>query len=142
VEYPHPSLSLDSPSQHTPFLWSSPDLSIGKAFYHASVASLGLATGTLADSEDVFVDGMVALEFHRGNYTPNGQSTCRLHLFWWEFPHEHWDKLCMGGRMNFLSETNQVIQPNANMSDEEVQVAGAFVDELIDLHVVNTPEEV
>ena len=44
--------------------------------------------------------------------------------------------------MNFLSEPNQVIQPNANMSDEEVQVAGAFVDELIDLHVVNTPEEV
>ena len=48
----------------------------------------------------------------------------------------------MGGRMNFLSEPNQVIQPDANMSDEEVQVAGAFVDELIDLHVVNTPEVV
>ena len=43
--------------------------------------------------------------------------------------------------MNFLTPPDSVIHDNAAMDAEQLLVAADFVDELIDLHVVDTPDE-
>jgi hypothetical protein len=43
--------------------------------------------------------------------------------------------------MNFLKVPDSRLNPNANMDEEQLQVAATFVDELIDLRVVGTLAE-
>ena len=43
--------------------------------------------------------------------------------------------------MNFLTPPDSVIHDNAAMDAEQLLVAADFVDELIDLHVVDTQDE-
>jgi hypothetical protein len=62
-------------------------------------------------------------------------------VLWWEFPREHWVGLREGSRMNFLKPPEPRLNANANMDEEQLQVAAAFVDELIDLGVVDTLED-
>ena len=75
------------------------------------------------------------------NYTEDGPEAKKLKLLWWEFPKEHWTPLKEGSRMNFLRSPKAVIHDNAKMDEEQTQVAANFVEELMDLGTVGTPEE-
>ena len=53
----------------------------------------------------------------------------------------HWEKLKDGARQNFMVLPKPNIQPNAPMDNDMINTAVAFIDELIELGVVKTPEE-
>ena len=76
---------------------------------------------------------------HRANYNALGPAPKCLQLLWWEFPQSQWDEIRDGGSMNFLKEPKHQITPNAPMSEDELAVAGEFVDELIALGVLREP---
>ena len=75
-----------------------------------------------------------------GNYTASGPEPRHLQVLWWEFPPEHWTALRDGSRMNFLRPPNPGSHDNAAMDAEQLAVAVAFVEELLDLRVLRCPE--
>jgi hypothetical protein len=75
---------------------------------------------------------------HRGNYTATGPQVKQLQLIWWEFPPEHWTALRKGSRMNFLVTPESRENPNAPMDQEQLDVASAFVDELLEIGVLKS----
>jgi hypothetical protein len=123
------------------FQWSPLDLSEGSSWYNSRVHSLRAATSTLDDPRSAFLAGLELLRIHRGNYITTGPEPKRLQLLWWEFPEEHWAPLREGSPMSFLVEPVPRLNPNANLNSEQLDVATAFVDEQIDLHVLRSFDE-
>jgi hypothetical protein len=121
----------------SPFKWYPSDLSPEGAWHQKRLINLRKAANACTDSEQVFQDGLIALEIHRNNYNADGPSPKQLQLMWWEFPSEHWTPLQEGSRMNFMEP---VIKPNANMDEEQHAVRAAFVDELLELKVLGLLE--
>ena len=52
---------------------------------------------------------------------------------------EHRDAIQEGSYMNFLQAPESTIHPNSDMTPEQIEVSGEFVDELIELGVVAPP---
>ena len=89
----------------------------------------------------MLAEGREHLDVHRRNYGPNGPQY--LQLLWWEFPREHWNAVREGNSMNFLTEPEHImIQPNSKMMMEQCAISGEFVDELIDLGVLEKSDPV
>ena len=88
----------------------------------------------------MLAEGREHLDVHRRNYGPNGPQY--LQLLWWEFPCEHWNAVREGHSMNFLTEPEHMIQPNSKMMMEQCAISGEFVDELIDLGVLEKSDPV
>lgn len=54
----------------------------------------------------------------------------QVQILWWAFPHEHWEELRCRCPMNFVMELSKGITPNAPMTEEQVDIAAEFIDEL------------
>jgi hypothetical protein len=126
----------DSDADAPTFDWTPPDLSVGGDWCNERVATLWEAASTLPFPEEVVKEGLALLTIHRGNYTSTGPSPKLLQLLWWEFPPEHWTALREGCRMNFLIQAEACIHDNATMDHEQLDVAAGFVDELLELKIV------
>ena len=100
-----------------------------------------MAAKSFADPDVVIEEGFRALAIHQLNDTADGPEPKRLQLLWWEFPPEHWTSLREGSKMNFVSTPPSIVHPNANMDAEQLEVAAAFVDELLDLAVLRRPTD-
>lgn len=126
-----------------PFHWAPPDLSEGGEWYLERVAALQTAAKTMPNPDSIVREGLELLTIHRGNYTATGPAPKpkQLQLLWWEFPPEHWKALREGCRMNFLKEPTACIHDNAPMDPEQVNVAAAFVDELLELKVIRPMDD-
>jgi hypothetical protein len=111
------------------WLWTAPDLSAGGEWHQARVANLKAAVHGLPDATEQLAKGLAALDVHRLNYAEAG-SIHRLQLLWWEFPPEHWEELRNGCAMNFLTEPTTGVTANSPMTEEQVEIAAAFIDEL------------
>jgi hypothetical protein len=109
--------------------WSPPDLRPGSPWYKARVDSLYAATQDLTDQERHRKEGLRALAIHHQNFECDG-TVKQLQILWWEFPPEHWNTLWDGSPMNFLTTPSAGITPNAPMTDEQVEIAAEFIDEL------------
>jgi hypothetical protein len=118
--------------------WKVPDLRKGGDWHKARVASLKRAIGERKDGNQLFLDGLKALDIHRENYTDEGPKW--LQLLWWEFPEEHHEALREGCRMNFLITPEGELQLNSKMDEAERIVAGKFVDELKSLGILAKAE--
>ena len=125
-------------TEASPFEWHPPDLSPGGPWHRASVARLTKAAQSFPDPPAVIQEGMEMLDRHRNNYTSTGPEPKHLQLLWWEFPPEHWAPLRMGSPMNFLQPPPQKLHPNADMDDDQRDVAVEFVEELMELGVLCT----
>jgi hypothetical protein len=131
----------ESDDENTTFDWTPPDLSVGGEWYNERVTTLWEAATTMPNPEEVVKEGLELLKIHRGNYTATGPSPKQLQLLWWEFPPEHWTALREGCRMNFLVEPESCIHDNAPMDQEQLDVAAAFVDELLELKIVKLMDD-
>jgi hypothetical protein len=109
--------------------WRAPDLNPGSDWHMARVANLKVAVRGLPDEQEQWTKGLEALKIHRKNYEGEG-SIHKLQLLWWEFPPEHWEDLRNGCAMNFLSEPTAGVKENSPMTDEQVEIAAEFIDEL------------
>ena len=109
--------------------WMALDLSKGGAWYNERVTNLKAATANLSEGGKYYEAGLEALEIHRRNYEGDGEIH-QLQILWWEFPPEHWQELRDGCPMNFMTQPPHVITPNAPMTDEQVEIAAEFIDEL------------
>jgi hypothetical protein len=138
-EFQHKARPVDG--SHIPFSWKPPDLTEGGKWHSARTKNLLDGAGSFEDPTSVIDKGLEALRIHRQNYKANGPDPKQLQLLWWEFPKEHWEPLKNGSRMNFLKQPEAKIHDNANMDDEQIQVAVGFVEELLDLGVIRTPLE-
>lgn len=134
-------LRKQSKEPDTAFTWTPPDLSVGGEWYLARLANLKKAASSLPDPAKIIQDGLEILHIHRGNYSTTGPAPSQLQLIWWEFPPEHWTALREGSRMNFLVQPEAKDNPNAPMDQEQLDVAAAFVDELLALGVLLTAED-
>ena len=114
--------------------WHVPDLSEGSDWYNERVASLTVAVEGLEDAATIYAEGLLALKVHCGNYTAEGPKY--LQLLWWEFPVEHWEDLRLGSSMNFLVTPSGELELNSLTDELDIQVAGQFVDQLMDLGVL------
>jgi hypothetical protein len=119
-----------------PFSWVPPDLSIGSDFYKARVHSLKKAAAAYPNPEEIIEDGLTILRRHRENYTATHPDPKCLQLIWWEFPKEHWEALRVGSSMNFLQPPVEGLWLNSKMDEEQKDVAAEFVDELVELGVL------
>jgi hypothetical protein len=119
--------------------WEPPDLGPESAFYHRQVSKLQELTKELGGPSEWITDGKAALARHRENYGPDGPK--HLVILWWNWPSEHWDELRDGASMNFLEEPPPGLVKNSEMTPEQLETATQFVDELIDLGVLERPRE-
>ena len=89
----------------------------------------------------MLAEGRDHLNVHHRNYRPDGPQY--LQLLWWESPCEHWNEVRERNSMNFLTEPEHImIQPNSKMMTEQCALSGEFVDELIDLGVLEKSDPV
>ena len=116
--------------------WEPPDLGLSGAWYRNRLRMLKKAARTYpeADRAQIIAAGKSDLARHRENYGPEGPR--QLQILWWEFPKEHWEALRTGSSMNFLQEPRTGLTPNADLTPEQQEIAGEFVDELIALKVL------
>ena len=77
----------------------------------------------------------MALENHWKNFESPDRSIIHLQILWWEFPPEHWEELCEGCPMSFLSEPTKGVTPNAPMMEEQINIAMEFINELWSIRV-------
>lgn len=136
-----PTSVTESIDEEEPYTWRPPDLSPWGAWYQERIKSLRASAATYSCPRRIYLEGIEMLDIHRGNYDETGPAAKQLQLLWWEFPPEHWEPLREGSPMNFLSPPPTCEHPNANMDEEQQQVAADFVDELIDLKVLRSIEE-
>ena len=122
------------PSEPYEWQWEVPDLRPGEEWYNDRVHSLKAAVQELPDSDRLFSEGLEALEVHRDNYTDDGPK--RLQLLWWEFPREHQEAVRCGSSMNFLILPDGELVLNTKMEGPQLEVAAKFVDQLIELGVL------
>ena len=119
------------------FDWRPPDLSPGGEWYQKRLENLTAAASTYGDqAQDLIADGINRMATHRKNYDTDGPAVTRLQILWWEFPPEHWDALRDGSRMGFLSDPPTADHPNSDMDEEQLRVAGQFVDELLEIGAI------
>jgi hypothetical protein len=109
--------------------WEPPDLSVGGAWHTARVKSLETAIVGMTNIDELRIAGHAALTRHRANYGKDG-TIQQLQILWWEFPPEHWEELRCGCPMNFLTEPWKGTTPNAQMTEEQADIAAEFIDEL------------
>ena len=121
---------------HQEFEWRPPNMEPGSQWYQERVESLRRAASCYPHPEAIIREGLEMLATHRSNYNEMGPDPKRLQLLWWEFPQEHWEDIRVGGSMNFLHDPIPCIHPNAEMDEEQLEVAANFVDELISLGVL------
>ena len=132
----HDQHLVGDPDTH-PIEWRPPDLREGGEWYQARMQRLiEVAQDRGNQAADLIREGQKILETHRGNYTTEGPKARHLQLIWWEFSPLHRDAIQEGSSMNFLEHPPTMIHPNSEMTPEQVQVAGEFVDKLVDLGVV------
>ena len=123
-----------------PYHWAPPPIHEGSRWFWARCSNLFRAALRYPGREVELVNrGLRDLDIHRGNYDRHGPKPTHLKVLWWEFPPEHWDDLREGCPMNFLVTPMHKIEPNGEMDTGQLVVAGQFVDELMDLHVVGQP---
>jgi hypothetical protein len=122
-------MTHDSTVDDSTWEWQAPDLSPGGEWHLARVASLRKAVQGLPDEAEQLAKGLAALDTHRQNYKGDG-SIHKLQLLWWEFPPEHWEELREGCAMNFLTEPTAGVKENSPMTEEQVDIAAEFIDEL------------
>ena len=120
--------------------WTVPDLSLGGQWWRDRVENLKNAVDGLPDADRLLAEGLAALEVHRGNYTPEGPK--RLQLLWWEFPREHQDAVRCGSSMNFMILPTGDLVLNNDLEGEQLTVAAKFVDQLIDLGVLEEADTI
>ena len=133
--------STQDPTQRVPFSWKPPNLEPGNEWYETRMKNARYAAGFFPDPDKVVEECVEALKIHRTNYNVDGPAAKTLKLLWWEFPPEHWVPLREGSRMNFLKAPRECIHDNAAMDDEQTRVAVEFVDELLDLGIIQLPAE-
>ena len=121
--------------------WRPPDLSKGSDWYKARVARLKATALRYPNYHQIVKDGLEDLERHRTNYDTEGPNPTTLQLLWWEFPVEHQEDVRLGASMNFMQIPTPGLTDNSDMTDEQLVVAGEFVDELIGLGVLQSPPE-
>ena len=124
-----------------PILWRPPDLTKGGVWYQARVARLKATALRYPNYHQIVQEGLEDLDRHRSNYNKEGTTPTTLQLLWWEFPPEHQEEVRIGASMNFLKEPEPGLTPNSEMTDEQLIAAGEFVDELIELGVLQSPPE-
>jgi hypothetical protein len=94
---------------------------------------LWLAAACHPNPERVVQEGIWVLEIHRSNCNLVRPDPTHFQLLWCKFPREHWDGLCEGSELNFLTTLPiKGLQPNADMDEEQQAVAGNFMDELVE----------
>jgi hypothetical protein len=96
-------------------------------------------TAELSGPPEWISERKAALAAHRENYGPEGPKN--LVVLWWNWPREHWLELREGASMNFLEEPPPGLVENSVMTDEQLETATQFVDELIELGVLQEPPE-
>lgn len=116
---------LDGPAWE----WSPPDLSPEGPWHHEQVQNLMAAMRSTQTRTDFAPRDLRALDIHRCNFESDG-TVVQLQILWWEFPPEHWETLRDGSPMNFLMEPTKGISPNAPMTEEQMDIAVEFIDEL------------
>ena len=89
--------------QQKPWSWKPPDLWVGGLWYHRIVRELRIASDTMEDSEVVFQEGLIILDWYWDNYMATHPEPKQLQILWWMFPTKHWEGLREGTSMNFLS---------------------------------------
>jgi hypothetical protein len=119
--------------------WEPPDLGPESDFYRRQGALLRKVVAELDGPAKWIAAGEIILEGHRNNYGPGGPK--HLVVLWWKWPREHWTELREGVSMNFLREPVPGIVENSAMTAEQLETATNFVDELIDLGVLQIPTE-
>jgi hypothetical protein len=122
--------------------WEPPDLAEGSTFFQDRVTSLKAAIDEAVPEQDKarwLSEGLDAMRVHRGNYTEEGPQ--QLQLLWWEFPREHCEGLREGSSMNFLISPHGELEMNSNMTPEEAEAAGRFIDELKSLGALRPATE-
>jgi hypothetical protein len=122
--------------EHLVFTWKPPDLSPGSSWTRAPIQTLLDACDEYVDADKMFQDGLVRLDRHRRNYDDEGPNPTKLQLLWWEFPRERRDEIRGGCSMNFLGDLVPLIQPNSDMTDEQLATAEEFLLELVALGVL------
>jgi hypothetical protein len=105
------------------------------------VASLKKAAAALPNPAKVLSEGLKILTIHQGNYSATGPAAKQLQLVWWEFPSEHWTAFREGSRMNFLVTPETRKNPNTPIDQAQLDIAAAFVEELLELGVLLDAEE-
>ncbi|MGL5812711.1 MAG: hypothetical protein ACRCYW_05175, partial [Aeromonas sp.] len=111
-----------------------PDLSEGDQFYQDSTARLRQIIKGRPDEDQLWTEGLDALDVHRKNYTEAGPKY--LQLLWWEFPEPHREAIRIGSSMRFLIDPGDEIVPNPALTPEQIEVVCTFVEELKALGVV------
>ena len=127
----------DPPDNLTPWEWQVPDLKHNRRWYRRRLGNLRRAFRRSLPQERqaaAIEEGKEQLTIHRENYGPEGARY--LQLLWWEFPEEHWKMVREGCSMNFLTTPKAGLTPNAKLDPEQLEVAIAFVNELIELGVL------
>lgn len=135
-------LTFTSKDTTTQWSWEAPDLGRNRAWYRRRIQGLKRAVRTYPPDRHaaMLAEGREHLDVHRRNYGPDGPQY--LQLLWWEFPREHWNEVREGNSMNFLTEPEHLIRPNSKMTTEQCALSGDFVDELIDLGVLEKSDPV
>jgi hypothetical protein len=128
--------SCVSAGENLVFTWRPPDLSPGSEWTRETIRTLRVACDHYDDSENLFQEGLECLARHRKNYDAEGPNPTKLQLLWWEFPAERWDEIRQGCSMNFLRDPISLIQPNSDMTEEQLEIAEEFLCELVDLGVL------
>jgi hypothetical protein len=122
---------FEPPGTETPdWEWVPSDLSEGGEWHSAWVASLKAAVAGMPEADQLFKEGLEALNVHHENYKTDDGTIKHLQLLWWEFPPEHWAELREGCPMNFLTKPTKGITPNAPMMAEQQEIAAEFINEL------------
>ena len=119
--------------------WRPPNLTKNGPWYQARVARLKACALQYPNYHQIVAEGLEDLERHRSNFDHEGPNPTTLQLLWWEFPIEHHEDLRRGASMNFLKVPEPGLTDNSDMTDEQLVVAGEFVDELISLGVLQLP---
>jgi hypothetical protein len=119
------------------FTWRPPDISPGSPWNRETIRTLRSACNEYADAEAMFQEGLLRLDRHHRNYDDEGPNPTKLQLLWWEFPRERWDEIRDGCSMNFLRDPIRLIQPNSDMTDEQLDIAEEFLQELVSLGVLD-----
>ena len=130
-----PISECESVGDYVVFQWRPPDLRPGSGWSAQCLRNLRQACDTYPDSDQLYTEGVQMLDHHRNNYDAEGPDLTKVQLLWWKFSSGHWDALHEGSPMNFLHDPVHIIQPNSDMTEEQLVIAVQYYDELVDLEI-------